>query len=520
LSVPLRRLASLALALASCIPAHADSANRATVPPPRSSDARTVLGDALAAMGGQPLLAGLHSLRLTLRTVAYRIDDSERAEGPYWLTVGVDQEWRDETGGRWRREADEASAQWPLHSIIIDDGRVVARGGHWRGRWFWSGHKPSLHGELALAPERLLLTAAAATDLVRLPDRKLHAQMQQVLGFHWRGLALRLYLDADLHLPSRLEVDGGSIGSRSSVMLGDLAWRTDYLFYKRQPDGLVYPFQWNLSRNGRPYLTTVVTALQENAAAPAAGYRLPATAKLDAASIARGGSYGSEPLAAPAQGDVLQPLAKNAWLISGSWNVLVVRQSDGLVVIEAPESSAHSARVLDLLARRFPAVPVKALVSTTDSLWHIAGIRTYVARGIPIYALGANLDRLRRQIAAPHRRDPDELVRHPRVARLVGVSGAVRIGSGGNRIELYPIRGHGDERMLMAYLPGAHLLYGSSNDIGVGQPARATFNAFELVSRVDALHLPVHDYVAIHTAKMAWSAFRGIALGQPPLSSD
>ncbi len=507
------------LAAAGSGPVHADSANRTMAPPSRSSGPRVVLADALAAMGGRPLLTGLHSMRLTLRTVAYRIDDSERADGPYWLTVGLDQEWRDESGGRWRRESDEASAQWPLHSITVNDGRMVARGSRWRGDWYWSGNKPSLRDALALAPERLLLTATAATDLVRLPDRKLHAQMQQVLGFHWRGHALRLYLDANLHLPSRLELDGAASGSRSGVMLGDIAWRTDYLFYKRQPDGLVYPFQWNLSRNGQPYLTTVVTALAENAAAPAAGYRIPAAA-LDTTAILHAGSYGSAPLTAPAQRDVLQPLAKNVWLIAGSWNVLVVRQSDGLVVIEAPESSAHSARVLELLARRFPAVPVKALVSSTDSLWHIAGIRTYVAHGIPIYALDANLARLRQEITAPHRRDPDELAQHPRRARLTGVSGRVRIGSGSNRIELYPIRGHGDERMVMVYLPGAQLLYGSSNDIGTGQPPRATFNAFELVSRVDALHLPVRDYVAIHTPKMAWSAFREIALGQPPLSSE
>jgi hypothetical protein len=150
-------------------------------------------------------------------------------------------------------------------------------------------------------------------------------------------------------------------------------------------------------------------------------------------------------------------------------------------------------------------------------LWHIAGVRAYVACGIPIYALDLNVPRLDRLIANPRRFDPDALARKPRAAVYRRVSQRTVIGDGDTRIELYPVRGHGDERMLMAFLPGRGLLYGSSNDIGAGT-TQPTFNAFELVDRVEALRIPVTDYIAIHTAKMPWSRFRSLVRSQPVLS--
>ena len=475
-----------------------------------------VLNQAFAAMGGRKLLGDLHSLQLHIRTVQYRIDDSERVEGPYWLNIGIGTEWVDEDHGRSATKLDDASAQWPLDIIEFNDGRMDARGVIWTGKRVWSGAAPKVIDDLALRPERLLSTAALAPDLHRLPDRVLHEQAQHVLVFTWKDHPIRLYLDTALHLPSRLEIIGARKGSRSGVMLGDIVWRTDYLFYKRQPDGLVYPHQVNVFRSGEPYATKVVTALVENAPPPPGGYMPPASAGLTPPDPYA--AYGSEPIDPTA----MHSLGKDVWLIDGSWNVMVVRQPDGLVVVEAPKSGAYSAHVLDLLGQRFPGVPVKAVVSTTDSTWHIAGIRTYVARGIPVYVLDANEARLAQAIGASHSLEPDELDRRPVAPHLHPVSAKTTIGTGPTRLDIYPIRGHGDERMMMVYVPGEHLLYGSSNDVNLQQKPkpRATFNAFELVRRVDDLHLSVREYVAIHTPKMPWSDFRDIVLTQPAISSQ
>ncbi|MGH8146596.1 MAG: hypothetical protein ACREPY_09700 [Rhodanobacteraceae bacterium] len=511
--------ALVVLACGGPVQAHASAAAVASQTDdalPATADARAVLDRAFAAMGGRKLLAGLHSLKLDLRTVDYRIDDSERADGPYWLNIGLGTAWMDEAHARSRTELDAASAQWPLDVIKLTSDDMVAQGVMWQGKRVWYATPLRLIDAAALQPERLLLTASAAAELQRLPDQTVHGQRQYVLAFTYKGHAVRLYVDSVLDLPSRLAVKDAYKGGRLDVMLGDIVWRRDYLFYKRQSDGFVYPHQTNLFRNGKPYATTVVTGLTENASPPVGGYAPPASAKL--APIDANTIYGSVRI----DPKNMQPLADHAWLVKGAWNVMVVRQPDGLVVIEAPQSSAHSAQVLDLLGKRFPDVPVKALVSTTDSTWHIAGVRTYVARGIPVYVLDANKTRLAREIGASHSQLPDALSRHPRPADLRVVSDKTTIGTGPTQLDIYPIRGHGDERMMMVYMPGEHLLYGSSNDVNLKQKPkpRATFNAFELVRRVRMLELPVQHYVAIHTAKMPWDEFRHIVLTQPAISSE
>lgn len=61
-------------------------------------------------------------------------------------------------------------------------------------------------------------------------------------------------------------------------MVGDIVWDTDYLFYERQPNGLVYPRQIDLLRNGRLYKAIVIADLMQNAPSPPGGYEPPASA--------------------------------------------------------------------------------------------------------------------------------------------------------------------------------------------------------------------------------------------------
>lgn len=481
-------------------------------------NATQVIEASMNAMGGRSHLSGLHSLKLDLRTVAYRVDDSEQEDGAPWLNIDVATEWRDEDAGRLRMENDDASAQWVIAKMVkIDDGHALASATYRNGSWRW-GAQPSLGERLALSPERILFTAAASSDLTLEADESVNGEPQDVVSFAWKGFPTRLYLDKTLHLPTRVEQRRASPLDRASVMLGDVVWRTDFLFYKPEVGGLVYPHQWNLYRDGKAYSTTVVLKLEENPAAPASGYTVPTDGNQDLQEAATF-RFADLPIPTPKSGDPLQPLGENVWEIAGAWNVLVVKQSDGLVVIECPQSGAYSDRVIALLSERFDGVRIKALVSTTDSLWHIAGVRPYVARGTPIYVLDQNSARLDRFIARPHTVMPDDLSKSPRAPELRPVTDRTVIGEGPARIELYPIRGHGDARMMMVFLPELGLLYGSSNDAGSGGAA-TTFNAFELVSRVDGLRLPVKDYVAIHTEKMSWASFRAIVAEKPVIHVD
>src|SRR5581483_5670273 len=162
-------LAAGAWLLVAALPASA-------APPPAAAGAgaESVLTRALAAMGGRKLLSGLHSLKLELRSVSYRIDDSERAEGPYWLNIGSGTRWLDLDKQRSRTEWDQASAQWPLHIIQIEHGNFEDVAAKWHGKWQWNEAAGPIYRDVALQPERILLTASGAGDLVSLPDRVLH----------------------------------------------------------------------------------------------------------------------------------------------------------------------------------------------------------------------------------------------------------------------------------------------------------------------------------------------------------
>jgi hypothetical protein len=484
--------------------------------PTIAKTASMIVQASILASGGNDL-SRLHSLQLALRTILYRIDDSEREDASPWLNVDAGIEWRDEDQGRYWSETDDASAQWVApKSVKIDDGLTVTSGTLWKGKWRWSAQH-SFGERLALSPERILFTALASQDLRQDPDAAIDGEPQDVLSFTWQGFRTRLFIDKTLHLPTRVEQTRASPLERASVMLGDVRWRTDFLFYKPTPGGLIYPHQWNMYRDDREYSTTVVLHLEANVPAPQVDLP-PPDAKLDLQAAATA-SYQDLPIQAPTHGELLQPLAPDVWEIAGNWNVLVIKQVDGLVVIECPQSGGYSERIIALLAQHFPGMRIKAVVSTTDSLWHIAGVRPYVALGIPIYVLDRNADRVTRFIERPRTIVPDRLAKAPRRPSLRSVGQLTVLGSGASKVELYPIRGHGDARMMMAFMPANGLLYGSSNDDAAPQPG-VTFNAFELVARVEVLRLAVKDYVAIHTAKMPWAEFRADVAKRQVISAD
>ena len=65
--------------------------------------------------------------------------------------------------------------------------------------------------------------------------------------------------------------------------------------------------------------------------------------------------------------------------LPGAFNVALVRQPDGVVVIEATTSGPYSAAVIAAAEKRFPGAKIKAVVTTSDAWPHVGGIREYVS---------------------------------------------------------------------------------------------------------------------------------------------
>jgi hypothetical protein len=198
-------------------------------------------------------------------------------------------------------------------------------------------------------------------------------------------------------------------------------------------------------------------------------------------------------------------LAPGLVFIPGSRNITLVRQEDGIVILEAPISSGYPAQVIAEARHRFLGLPPKAVITTSDSWPHLAGVRQYVADGIPIYALDLNEPIPERVIEDPRRSKPDSLSRSRRKPVAPGAwEGDTRHGP--NRLEIYPLRGETSERQMMVYFPEHHLLYGSDPfqqlpDGTYFYPQTVT----ELQGAVAREHLNVDRFFMVHIAPNAVS---------------
>ena len=102
-------------------------------------------------------------------------------------------------------------------------------------------------------------------------------------------------------------------------------------------------------------------------------------------------------------------LAPGITLFPVAWNATLVKQEDGVVVLEAPLSGTYVAGVIADAKKQYLNLPLTAVMSTSDSWPHVGGVRQAVALNLPVYILDLNKPLLDRLIAAKHELHPDLL---------------------------------------------------------------------------------------------------------------
>lgn len=427
----------------------------------RETEARALISAALAEMGGEDKLRSIKSVMIEGVGHTYFVEQSERPEGPWVVSYEQVTELRDLSNGSLLRTAESRNFQSPQWrkgpAIVAAGGAVMMKFGERSGPGSPTQAREAQEA-LGLSPERVLLTALGSADLRAEADTVLQGVRQHVVAFSWHDATARVYVSAHTKLPTATKLVRAYPDDFFWGVWGDVHTRTYHSLWTLEPGGIRYPRQANVERNGLPFREFTVTAIRLNEPIPEGAFAVAEGARK--AFAARGaGSIDSMPLGNPNMPRA--EIAPGVVQIPGLWNVALVRQSDGGVVVEAPISSGYSAKVIAEAERRFPGLPVKAVVSTSDAWPHIGGVRQYVARGIPVYALDLNRPILERLIASPRRAHPDSLARSPRRPNWRLVSGKTVLGGGPNRMELYPIRSESGERMLMIYFPEHRLLYGS-----------------------------------------------------------
>jgi hypothetical protein len=473
----------------------------------KPASAHDLVADGIAAQGGRERLQAIRAVQL--ETTGYRnmLEQSERPTGPYIPEFQTSSEIRDHEHGDFRETSSFAihdngeGAEQGSSTIVVADGVAMRRTG--------TNDAPAdalqlrLAAErLALSPERLLLTALKARNLERSPDATMQGLRQQVVSFTLDGAPVHIYLNSYTHLPTAYDYSGVLARTGFWAYRGDATQRTFLSFWKLTAEGVRYPLQADVQTNDLPDRNYVVSQLTLNPHLSNAEFDIPPEVKarfnpISTASLEllRLGMPSAPP----------QKLARGIVLIPGAWNVTLVRQNDGIVVLDAPISSGYSAKVIEEARRRFPGVPIKAVVSTSDAWPHIAGLREYVALRIPIFILALNKAAVESIILAPHRSDPDRLQVAPKPEKLRLVSSKLILGTGENRLEIYPVRGESSERQMMVYLPGHHLLYGS-DIFQQRQDGKFIFaeQVLELSTAVRREHLLVERVFLMHVGAIPW----------------
>lgn len=488
----------------------AGTATSPTPAPATTSAATPLVQASLEAMGGGDRWRSLGSIRIESTGHQHALEQSERPEGPWLTTYLQTSELRDLREGRLRSTIEQRSVwspTWTGYTLVADAGvAAIGRGQRW-GPAQPMQHDPARE-RLALSPERILLTALAAPDLRKSPDTVIQGVTHDVVTFTWDERPLRLFLNAQTRLPAGYALPA-PMGDFFEAIWGDTPTLTLWSLWSLEPGGWLYPRQTDVFRMGKPASSELRSVITFDAPAPADSFTIPDEVRT---SFAQGaGRIASMANMRPGMGfggdtHEADELAPGVVSIPGAYATTFVEQEDQVVILEAPMTSAWSAAVLDESRRAFPDKPVGAVVTTSDAWPHIGGLREYAARGIPLLTLDLNVPIVERLLAAPHLRSPDALATSGRTPVITPVDGPATVGEGPNRIVLYPVRGEGGERMMVAWLPERRILYAS--DLLQILPDGSAFwpeYLMELAAVVERHGLEPETVVAMHTPPVPWS---------------
>lgn len=464
-------------------------------------DARQCLGRAIDAMGGQARLDAVGNVDVQGVGHTRLVEQSYRQQ-PFLTSYQHFHRLLDLSGHRvrlqsrntWPQAGGTSPVVRPATLVVTPEGGLFRRGGH--DIPAPQHMRSEARDMLAMNPVRLLRTAAASPGLHFAAPERIHGTTDAVLAFNHDGVPMRVLLNHDNHLPDALEAT--RTFDDFWYAWGDVRQRICFDNWILV-DGIRYPTAQVEYRNGREWRSTQALRVRFNVKLAANDFALPASARKPGQ---RGIGWDR-----PFQADHPVRLAPGVDLYQGAWNTTLIRQDDGVVVLEAPISPGYTRGILAWAHKRYPKLPVKAVLSTSDSWPHVAGVREVVAAGIPVYALDQNLPLLQRMVDAPHDLHPDTLSLHPRAPQWRSVASRRVLGHGVNRVVLIPLRGADTARQYMVYFPARKLLYASDTLVIDGRTHALYMPELmhEVIEAARRAHLDVHTVYAMHQGPTSWA---------------
>lgn len=445
---------------------------------------------AVSAMGGEPALRALASTNYEFNAALFGIGQEETPASPARATLSYGRIITDYRRGR-RTTTQESRA---VTGVITRQRRVLAADvGMTETNGAQTPDAPAAFAaavaDVRLLPDRLLLSALDNPRAVSpLSPRKFRGEVLDGLRYANGPDTLSLWFDRlnGLLVVAERVTDDGVLGDRRNSAM-----------YTRWADagGLKLPREIDSEANGRLVQHTVITAASTNAAVDESLFGIPD-------SIARRAQRGAVP-AAPIVVQLVE-IGPNVWRAEGqTHHSLVVKQGNGLLVVEMPQSSARSKAVLDTLKSRFPGVPVRVAVNTHHHWDHSGGVREYLAQGIPVVTHRRNVDFLRGVAAAKKTVAPDALSRSARVPVVRAATDTLAIGTGDTRVEFMELPNTHVEGLLVAYMPALRILFVA--DVVQPGPGMSPVGSREVAALVRSRGIAVDRVVGAHAGIVPWS---------------
>lgn len=426
------------------------------------------------------------------------IDQSERFEGPYipiGLTKNIVIDIPDKKE-RVERSQTSSISSFTATWLLNENSMAVKRGSQVKEAY----PDDALQDQMILGPEFLLRHASdAKTSLEYQKDTMLQKTNQHVLRFLFHQFPVRIFINAETYMLTASELTKPYESGYGRIW-GDSKITVLYSYWVLLGNNIHYPAQTDTYLNQYKVQSFLFTKWVVNPPLSADSLAIPDSIQQKSVQMYKK----IEDMYVDRMHTGVKEISKDVWVLPGPCNTTVVKQNDGLVVIESPFSSAYGEAVYNKIRELYPKEKVKAFIATSDAWLHLGGIREFATMNIQVYFPYRNETLIKNILNAPYQTEPDRLAKAGKIqCRLKGVHDTLVIGTGENRIVLYPYRTETGDRMMMVYFPQTRILYGSD----LYQPPKKDGTwwfphySWEVYSAIKSYHIPAEKIYAMHQAQ-------------------
>jgi glyoxylase-like metal-dependent hydrolase (beta-lactamase superfamily II) len=494
------------------------------------------------AVGGVAALRNMRSFRYTATSQRFILDEGFRPSDAVSPAAGVESTVRyvlrnGKTPARLRIDSVRTSVGTarPVHEVLSGNQGFIrgvdANFSTATTKAMSSDRWGAIRSEQALLnPQVLLAQALSRPSMARNGGtRRINGRAFRVLVLRNEVAPIRLFVDNRTGRLTRLRT------MQADYLRRDVPIEVRYRRWARAGAGMMFPRRVSLTSDGFTMIRENRSAVDTNPTMRRHAFRVPVRvstelnpllAHIGAAtsqwlmSFANLGFIKDSPQLTinPTRVRDANGAAAGITLLGGvANNSMVVRRSNGIVVVEGALSSFRAEAVIRFIRRRFPGQRITHVITTHHHADHAGGMRPYVALGATVVVGQEAVPFFRRAFAERDTKIlPDRLDGSTVPTRIRGVpnAGLALAGNARSEIDVFQIRQDHATDMVVPYVRDPGVLFTSDIYSPPALPAAGDPNAQAIVDLVDAQGLNPQWIVGGHGTFIRYADFEAAVLGQ------